>query len=489
MGSVTFTYAKHAIDFPDKVAIQTRSETLTYKEWYEQVCKTANWLNSIRCTNKKVGILLPNGIPFLQLFAGASTAGWISITLDMKWKDNELDQRLTLSRPSVCITTREMYHKLNRVHANVLIWEEILEDIHQTPETDQHQIESTLPFYLGFTSGSTGQPKAFIRSHNSWIESFSCSQFDFHIKKEDHVLIPGALIHSHFLFGAISTLFLGGTIYLMEIFSPTQTLSFIQTNPITVVYVVPTMIAAFLKEMYTIEKHVKIISSGAKWEEHSKMRIRAMFRNLTMYEFYGASELSYVTVLSDEENRQKPDSVGKPCHNVEIQIRDSSMNVAKPNQTGKIYVKSNMIFLGYLEGENNNIQPIQDENGWITVDDMGYLDDDGYLYIVGREKNMILYGGINIFPEEIEAVLSLHPDVDIVAVVGQSDPYWGQIPVAVIMGKATKKELRVFCKKYLASYKIPRKWLFLNDIPLTTSRKIARGELKKIVEREVSVNE
>jgi long-chain acyl-CoA synthetase len=145
-----------------------------------------------------------------------------------------------------------------------------------------------------------------------------------------------------------------------------------------------------------------------------------------------------------------------------------------------------MIFIGYLSANEQVIHSIQDENGWATVHDMGYLDQEGYLYIAGREKNMVLYGGINIFPEEIEAVLSLHPEVDSVAIIGQPDPYWGEIAVAIVKGTASKMELRRFCKTKLASYKIPRKWHFIEEMPLTTSGKIARARILQLVEERMS---
>jgi long-chain acyl-CoA synthetase len=486
MGAITKTYAKHSVDFTEKIAIQTIDEKITYRKWYELINQTANWFNSLQTSNKLVGIFMPNGVPFLQLFTGASTAGWVAVPFDRKWKETEIQKRLALSQPSIVITTRDKYSMIKKIYQHVMIWEDCLLAIMESSIGQIQDLDGNLPFYMGFTSGSTGDPKAFIRSHESWVASFDCNRFDFHIDEKDHVLIPGSLIHSHFLYGAISTLFLGGTVYLLEKFSTIQSLSCIQLQPISVIYVVPTMLEAFLKENCLIKKQLKIISSGAKWEEHTKQRIREMFCNSLMYEFYGASELSFVTVISDVEANQKPGSVGKPCHNVAIQIRKSNKELAKANEIGKIHVRSNMIFSGYIKNENRSIQCIQDEAGWITVDDMGYVDEDGFLFIVGREKNMILYGGINIFAEEIETVLSSHPDVQAAAVVGVNDPYWGQIVSAVIQGNATKMELRKLCKMKLAPYKIPRNWHFMNEIPLTTSGKIARPKIQEMLERKVN---
>jgi long-chain acyl-CoA synthetase len=275
-------------------------------------------------------------------------------------------------------------------------------------------------------------------------------------------------------------------VYLLEKFSPSETIYLLEHSPVSTVYLVPTMIEALLRVERSIEKPFTILSSGAKWEPNAKRRIRNTFGNVTMYEFYGAGELSFVTFLSNQENQRKPGSVGKACHNVEIKIVKSNQETALPNEVGKIYVRSKMVCLGYVHDGSREIHSIKDEHGWSSVDDMGYLDEDGFLYIAGREKNMILYGGINIFPEEIEAILTLHPKVEEAAVVGIADPYWGQVVTAVIQGKASKLELRRLCWSKLASYKVPRKWHFVDKIPHTTSGKLARHQLKEMLEGQVS---
>jgi long-chain acyl-CoA synthetase len=482
---ITDSFVTHAHHSPDKIAIHCNNQHLNYQDWYNRVCKTATWLESFNLSNNTVGILLPNGIPFLQLFCGATMAGFTAVLFDLKWKEAELQIRLAVSKPSILITTKELYQHVKHLSPKMLILEDCLEEINHTLSISNKSVGNPT-FYMGFTSGTTGAPKAFIRSHESWVCSFDCNRFDFDLNGTDHVLIPGALIHSHFLYGAISTLHLGGTVYLLEKFTPSQTLSLLQSQPITTLYVVPTMIEALLKEGQLVEKSVKIISSGAKWSENSKQEIRNLFQKMTMYEFYGASELSFITVLSDEENKRRVGSVGKPCYGVEFQIRDTNNEVVNPYQTGKIYVKSKLIFSGYLDAHSGAIQSIQDEDGWATVDDLGYVDDEGFLYIVGREKNMILYGAINIYPEEIEKVIETHPEVEEVAVIGLEDPYWGQIVAAVVTGKASKRELRKLCKEQLTSCKIPRKWIFMNNLPYTTSGKIARAQLKELIESEVN---
>ncbi|NYF23183.1 AMP-binding protein [Sporosarcina sp. JAI121] len=488
MPTITSTYQQQVRSTPDKIAIQTASEAITYCEWHTVVCKTANWIHSTTGTSDTIGIFMPNSIAFLQLFTGTAMAGRVAATFDAKWKPAELEQRLTISSPSVLITTAELADRITGTAYTIIIWEEALRQIQQCHSSWTGDISGEMPFYMGFTSGTTGVPKAFIRSHNSWIASFECSRHDFHIDKTDHVLIPGALIHSHFLYGAISVLYLGGTIYLLDTFSPLLALNFIKNYQITILYVVPTMIEAMLLEDVIIDKPVQIISSGAKWEEDSKRKIQEQFLHVKMFEFYGASELSFVSFLCNDSDRDKPGSVGKPFHNVEIQIRHAHLDEASAQEIGTIFVRSQMVFDGYIHPQSHTIQSIKDNEDWVTVNDIGYLDEDGYLYIVGREKNMILYGGVNVYPEEIETVLLRHPDVEEATVVGISDLYWGQIPVAVIKGHASKKELKKHCMDNLSSYKLPRKWFFVEEMPHTTSGKIARMHVQQLVETEVVRN-
>jgi long-chain acyl-CoA synthetase len=488
MVTITSTYKEHVEKNPEKIAIYTECEEINYRDWHHLVCKTANWLSSTLKDDRKVGILLPNGIPFLQLFAGASTAGYIAVPLDVKWKPSELEQRLAIAKPSIVITTKELADCYELISSEIIIWEEISKKIQETNSLVKVQSDEETLFYMGFTSGTTGIPKAFVRSHVSWVKSFSSSLNDFGLSETNDVLIPGALFHSHFLYGAISSLYFGGTVYLQNKFSPIQVFEWIKRFKISVLYVVPTMIEAIASQRRHVMNPIKIISSGAKWNEESKNKIRQQFMKVTMFEFYGASELSFVTYLNDKWNKDKPKSVGKVCEGVQLQIRDKIGNEVENGVIGKIFVKSPFVFSGYIQPNADVLQSLQDDKGWVTVDDVGYVDDEGFLYLVGREKSMIICGGENVYPEEVEAVLLMHPNVLEAAVIGVEDSYWGQVPVAFIQGDLTKNELQKLCRQYLSTFKYPRKWYFVDEFPYTTSGKIARHQLQQRIGEEVLKN-
>ncbi|EEL86831.1 acyl-CoA synthetase [Bacillus cereus] len=485
---ITKEYKNYAFLQPNKIAIKENDRVLTYKDWYESVCKVANWLNESESKNKTVAIVLENCAEFLQIFAGAAMAGWVCVPLDIKWKRDELKDRLVISKPDVIVAEQYRLNDISCEEGRIIEieeWKEMIENYLPT----YHSVENVqdAPFYMGFTSGSTGKAKAFLRAQQSWVHSFDCNVHDFHMKKEDSILIAGTLVHSLFLYGAISALFLGQTVHITRKFVPVQVLSSIKIENISVMYTVPTMLESLYKENKVIESEMKIISSGAKWEAEAKEKMKNMFPYAKRYEFYGASELSFVTALVDEESERKPTSVGKTCHNVQVRICNEAGEKVRTGEIGTVYVKSDQFFMGYVS--DGAIIPQLTKDGWMTVQDMGYQDGEGFIYIVGREKNMILFGGINIYPEEIESLLYTHPAVEEIVVVGIKDSYWGEKPVAIVKGSATKQQLKSFCLQRLSSFKIPKEWHFVDEIPYTNSGKIARIEAKSMIENREKIYE
>ncbi|MEK4497578.1 MULTISPECIES: acyl-CoA synthetase [Bacillus] len=485
---ITKEYKSHASLEPNKIAIKENDRVLTYKEWFESVCKVANWLAEKEWKNKTIAIVLENRIEFLQLFAGAAMAGWICVPLDIRWKQDELKERIAISNPDVIVTERYKVNDLPGEEGRVIEideWKRMIENYLPTYQSVKNV--QNAPFYMGFTSGSTGKAKAFLRAQQSWVHSFDCNVYDFHMKKEDFILIAGTLVHSLFLYGAISALYVGQTVHIMRKFIPNQVLDKLETEHISVLYTVPTMLESLYKEKRVIENEMKIISSGAKWAADAKEKIKNIFPYAQKYEFYGASELSFVTALVDEESDRRPNSVGKPCHNVQVRICNEAGEELQKGEIGTVYVKSDQFFMGYILDQV--FAPELTVDGWMTVRDVGYEDEEGFIYIVGREKNMILFGGINIFPEEIESVLHEHPAVDEIVVVGVKDSYWGEKPVAIVKGIATKQQLKSFCLQRLSSFKIPKEWHFVDEIPYTDSGKIARIAAKNMIENRKKIYE
>lgn len=478
---ITESYAAHAKVKPDQMAIIDEKEKITYEEWHERVQSSAQWLKETPHQQKRVAFLVSNGVPFLQLFAGAASAGWTAVPLDPRWSDKECAEKLLLSDADFVIVEDRYIKRIEKYKLDMPVfslseWKERI-SLSINVQSNKSNTEEDPAFYMGFTSGSTGSPKAFIRRQQSWIESFQMTTSVFGITHKDHVLILGTLLSSHFLYGAISTLYFGGTVTLLEKFVPEKAKKTLERGDITAIYTVPTMTESLLQMDAFGKNPLLVLSSGADWGSSSKKQLVNRYPRITFFDFYGTSELSFVSYLSSDDFLQKPTSVGKPFPSIQVEVRRADQTVCKPNEIGRIYVKSPMSFSGYLQDE----KPPEE---WLTVYDMGWLDEDGYLYMSGRENGMIVYGGLNIFPEEIERVLNEQSEVNRSIVIGLPDPYWGEIPVAIIENVQQTKTIRQAVKETLAAYKVPKKWLVTDKMIETSGGKIARASMKKWAEEQ-----
>lgn len=477
--NITDTYYQHTVQHPNRPAIIMKDKSINYLEWYKLVQSAAAAFAEELYETKRVVLFLPNGHLFLQLFAGASAAGWASVIGDTNWTEYEIALRLNAIKPDIIIADAQMKNRLKHGYKKIIFSNEVynwLSNHHKGNQT--HKKNS--PFYIGFTSGSTGEPKAFERCHKSWIESFRCNQIDLGMKRSEHVLIPGSFTGSTFLYGVLSTLYLGGTVYILKKYLSNQLMSVIENYPITFVYVIPTMLNALIREGWETKKQITFISTGSKLLTSTRKCIKQEFPNVKIHEFYGASELSFVTVLRDEQWKNHSDSVGKPVHNADVKICDNSGGEALAGEEGILYVRSNMLFNRYLN-QGKDLKRIQN-NEWKTVYDIARIDEEGFIYILGRDSDVILYGGINIFPQEIENVLKKLDDMEEVVVLGINDNYWGKVITACFKGGITRQALRLHCRRYLANYKTPRIWLKVESFPYTTNGKISRNRLKNWVE-------
>ena len=479
---ITSTYRTYAELDRKRPAIVTEEESVSYGEWMDVVQRTAASFFREEQGTKRVALFLPNGRLFLQLFAGACEAGWASIVGDIRWKEQEIEERLQQTSPDLIIADEKLKRFFQKQETKVIYSNEIEDWMSVKSDVPDSEDEDNVPFYIGFTSGSTGKPKAFFRSHDSWVESFRCNGVDLGMTEKDHVLIPGSFVNSTFLYGALSTLFLGGTIYVLKKFSPARFMDVLQHYPISHVYVVPTMINALLKEGYHSTCTMAFISTGAKWLPRVKEKMRLQFPNAQFFEFYGSSELSYVSVLKNEEQDDYADSVGRAFHNVEVSIRDEKGQEVAVGEEGVLFVKSKMLFDGYIDQEEETEKVLQGD--WATVYDVAKMDEEGFIYILGRQNDMILYGGINVYPQEIEQVLIKCDGVEEVVVLGIKDEYWGEKVAACIKGNASLASLKNDCLHTLSSYKIPRVWRKVETFPYTTGGKISRQEVRTWLEKD-----
>jgi long-chain acyl-CoA synthetase len=341
--------------------------------------------------------------------------------------------------------------------------------LHASPESD---------FYIGFTSGSTGMPKGFMRSHRSWVESFRVCQQTFGMAASGRILAPGGMSHSLFLFGMLLGLWTGGGVVVQSSFSAAKALATLAEGQTLSLVAVPSQLVMMLqharrRNLGAIEGVQLVMISGARWMRQRTPELRALFPKARIVEFYGASETSFVAWTEADEHL--PDMVvGQPFGGVELEIRHR----APGEQAGLIFVRSAMLFNRYVGDNHDATAALQEEGGWLSVRDMGYLDGAGRLVLVGRQQRMIVTAGKNLFAEEVEACLSRCPGVAAASVHGLPDPLRGRQVVAWVRPEAgvldealSPAVLSAWCREHLEAYKVPRRFQLCGHWPLTAGGK------------------
>lgn len=469
---------------PDKIAILSKEKSITYRDLYNHIQSFQHFLTGHigKDKGKKVGILVGNEPEFLEFFLAIVMLGWIAIPFDPKWSKQDVKHVLNVTNPDLLIRSTSFSTQIDSNHFPILSIDEIEKTTNHV-KISWKELDEEI-FYYGFTSGSTGTPKGFMRNHRSWIKSFLAAEEVFQYKKHDTIVAPGPLCHSLSLFAVIHALHLGATFYVLPKFKRDEVIQLINDGIGTVFYVVPTMLQAIVHPKEVIlnnDVKPKILSSGAKLTKELRQKVKQCMPDSEIYEFYGASELSFVSYTNENIFKKAPNSVGRPFPGVNITIQKENGEVAGINEIGEVMVNSDFLFSGYV-GEPKITEQVLTKKG-ANIGDLGYLDEGGLLTIVGRKKNMMITGGLNVYPEEVENVIKELEEVEEAAVIGIEDDYWGQKIIAFIQWKVngSVKQIEKHCKEKLASYKCPKEFYVVDSFPYTSSGKIARNVLKQMV--------
>ena len=359
--------------------------------------------------------------------------------------------------------------------------ETMREQINLLPSTPSALLP-TSPFYIGFTSGSTGLPKGFRRHHRSWTESFRICVDTFGPDAASGILSPGRSSHSLFLFGMLLGIWTGAGVVIQEQFSASRALDTLRQGHTPCLIAVPSQLILMIElaarqAIAPIEATRLIMISGARWARHRTAELQVLFPQARIVEFYGASETSFIAWMDADVNAPAQ-VVGQPFGNVQIDIRDAEA----PGAPGLIFVRSPMLFIDYIGAEADTTAAIRDGD-WLSVRDMGQLDAQGRLCLAGRQNRMITTQGKNLFPEELESVLTSHPGIAKASVQGVADALRGMKVIAVVQpaqaygGELRAAELSACCREKLEAYKAPKRYFVCDDWPLTASGKTDHAAL------------
>ncbi|WP_430514045.1 AMP-binding protein [Pannonibacter phragmitetus] len=472
--------AHHAATRPGQTALVCGEESLTFAILHEQIealaLQISGCLPSPQQGQPRIGVFLEDPLQALLAFFAAGRAGGIALMLDTTWPDALRDQILAASVPDLVIDAAAFPALL------------------AGPEDRKATAGAPLPFpapedlfYAGFTSGSTGVPKGFARTHRSWTESFRLSAAAFGTSPEDKVLVCGGLVHSLHLYAAVEGLCAGASVEVMPRFQPKAVARRLADAGMTILYATPTQLQLILRDVETAPALRLVLSSGAKLQPEDRQMLSRHLPGARTCEFYGASEMSFISL---QDGTAPEASVGRPFPGVDTSIRDAQGRVLPPGQVGHLWVRSPLLFDRYICGGGEEVRW---QDGWLTIGDRGWIDEAGFLYLAGRDKRMINSSGLNIFPEEVEKVLRAVPGVTSAAVFGVQDRLRGQKLTAAIWPEpeaaASLKDgsmLRRAVLTALGRARCPRVFLLFDAFPLTPGGKTDLPALENAVQARLT---
>lgn len=490
----------HAEKHPDKIAIQDMYRQCTYKTLAHRINSLANNFKKLGMNKQaNIGILISNRIEHIEVILATAKLGATVIPLDYHWKEEELvgiisnfkiehiifeEEKLSL------ITNIQKEHQFftNLININAVLDDENIKAYElltqDTVYLKEEFVDQNDAFIVGITSGSTGFPKGTVITYGNLTFRFLAQIVEFGFTYHDKMLTPSPLFHGGGRAFSLNMLFVGGTLVLQNKFNPEAVLDAIEEYQITTTFMVPTMFKRVLEAQQNKQRNLEsmrvMISSGSRLlPTLRKQVLQELSPNL--YEYYAATEVGGIAICKNENSESKDQLAGRVFWNMNVKILDEQRNEVSIGEIGEIVCKSESISISYYQNqESTNASYI---SGWFATGDLGYLTEDNKLYIVGRKKNIIISGGKNIYPEEIEEVLSKHPLIQEVAVVGVSDIEWGEAVKAYIAPKTpnlSEEEILLYCGEKLAAYKKPKQIEFMDSLPKNSLGKIDLKTLKAL---------
>ena len=488
-------------DRPDGTAT-----TLTYGQLNEQANRLANVLLDlgVRPGETKVVWCGQNSPGLVVIINAARKLGVTAVPLNYRLSDDEALYVTDHCDATIVYVDAENAAMFGRIRAQLPQVEHILVFDGATPDgmidadaaiaaasSDEPEIpESTeAGATMIYTSGTTGKPKGALRRGTGGLAQVAAMLALIGYTPDDVYIPTGPLYHSGpgGFMGIAQAL--GQTVVLQRRFDPEDWLRLVDKYKVTSTFSAPTPIRmvcnlpAEVKARYDVTSMKRMIGNAAPWSFTLKQMYLADFPGDSLYEVYGSTELSVNCILEPKDQLRKPGSCGKPAPMVEIKLFDDDGNEVTgtgPDHTGELFVKSASTFADYYKQHELFLQ--DQRHDYQTVGDIAYRDDEGYFYICDRKKDMIISGGMNIYPAEIEAALESHPDVLEVAVFGVPSEEWGESvhAVVVVRGGATMTEEQIIAhaREHLAGYKIPRSVTWSPELPKTGSGKILKRDLR-----------
>lgn len=432
----------------------------------------------------RVAALLPNGVLYAALVHALMRLGAVLVPLNIRLAAGELAWQLEKAGATLLLHSRETAGLAAEVAGQTAITARVIaklpacQSAPPAPPVDLDAVQAIV-----FTSGTTGQPKGAMLTYGNHFWSATASAYHLGVLPDDRWLSILPLYHVGGLAVLFRSCLYGAAAVLQEGFDLDAVNRSLNEEAITLVSLVPTMLYRLLPARAGWPERLRLVLLGGA-AASPELVAQAAAAGVPVATTYGLTEAaSQVATMLPEEVRRKPGSVGRPLLFTEVRVVDDSGAPVPAGEVGEVVVRGPAVMAGYYGEPEATAGALR--NGWLHTGDVGYLDDDGDLWLVQRRSDIIVSGGENVYPAEVEAVLRAHPAVAAAAVVGLPDAEWGQQVAALVVpgeGQTVSAEaLRRFARERLAGYKLPRRITFVEELPQTASGKVARAAVRALL--------
>ncbi|HDI59495.1 MAG TPA: AMP-dependent synthetase [Desulfobacteraceae bacterium] len=444
-------FARHARYRPNHTAVVFGDQRLTYLQFNQQINKLANAMVHLGIgKGSKVATVLPNCVELLEAYWAAAKVGAVVVPMSTLLMEGALRSLLKDADAQMIITNSAFAPVIGKIQPDLpdlrpgccLLTDAVgvegfqgyqeLKNAAADSEPEVAEVRGDDPFNIMYSSGTTGLPKGIVHTHDIRIAYGTSFAAAFRLAPESITLHAGAIVFNGAFVDLMPTVFQGATYVLMPQFNPVDYIECIYREKVTHVMMVPAQIIAMLNapnfDADKLASLEMILALGAPLHLEHKETLNRLLPG-RFYELYGLTE-GFVTVLDKLDYPRKPASVGIPLPLFEMKILDKNGAELPPGEVGEICGKGPILMPGYYKRPDLTEKAIVD--GWLHSGDLGYVDEDGFLYLVDRIKDMIISGGVNVYPKDIEEIIVQHPDVCEVAVFGVPDPRWGEVPYAAV---------------------------------------------------------
>jgi long-chain acyl-CoA synthetase len=502
---------RSANKFANKLAVVSEKLSLSFRELNVRVNRLANsLLDSGLRKGDRIGVLVHNGHQFLELYFAAAKTGAVFCPYNNHFKQWELKDIIDYSTPRFLIVDRDYAEMVSALKPGLKSVEKYI-CLQKTSLPSMDDYETLIARSRGeepntkvleddvlsiiFTGGTTGKPKGAVRTHRHLMSNAVAGVIELKVDYDEKVMITFPMYHVACEDNIVRHSFMPNTFYIRRegAFNPEQVLAYISKERITRCQFVPTMIHSLLQapniKQYDLSSLRLILYAASVMPVELLKKALAVF-SCGFAQLYGQTESGPLTTVlkpedhvldRSEKKLARLASCGRPVINYEIRIVDEHDHDVPIGEVGEIIGRSEAMMSGYWQMPEQTAQKLR--NGWLHTGDLGKMDEDGYVYMVERKDDLIISGGVNVYPREIEEVLYAHPAVSEASVIGLPDEHWGEVVKAVIVPKqgvqVTEAEIIEFCGRNLAGFKKPKSVEFWTELPKSPQGKILKKEIRK----------